>query len=60
MATAVVPRVYKNYVDGEWVESRSGKAFENRNPANTEELVGMFPACTEEDVNAAIDSAKEA
>ena len=60
MATAVVPRDYKNYIDGEWVESRSGKAFENRNPANTQELVGMFPACTEEDVNAAIDSAKEA
>lgn len=60
MATAVVPKVFKNFINGEWVESRSGKAFENRNPANTEELVGMFPAGTPEDVNAAVDAAKQA
>jgi acyl-CoA reductase-like NAD-dependent aldehyde dehydrogenase len=60
MATAVFPKLYKNYINGEWVESRSGKAFENRNPANTDELVGMFPASTEEDVNLAIEAAREA
>ena len=43
MATAAVPRVFKNFINGEWVESRSGQAYENRNPANTDELVGMFP-----------------
>ena len=42
MATAASPRVFKNFINGEWVESRSGKAYENRNPANTDELVGMF------------------
>jgi acyl-CoA reductase-like NAD-dependent aldehyde dehydrogenase len=60
MATAVFPKVFKNYINGEWVESRSGKAFENRNPANTEELLGMFPASTPEDVNAAVAAAKQA
>jgi len=60
MATAVIPKVFKNYINGEWVESRSNKAFENRNPANTDELIGMFPSSTEEDVNAAVDAAKEA
>jgi acyl-CoA reductase-like NAD-dependent aldehyde dehydrogenase len=60
MATAVIPKLYKNYINGEWVESRSNKAFENRNPANTEELVGMFPASTEEDVQLAIEAAREA
>jgi alpha-ketoglutaric semialdehyde dehydrogenase len=60
MATAVFPKVYKNFVNGEWVESRSNIAFENRNPANTGELIGMFPSSTEEDVNAAVDAAKEA
>src|SRR5574337_1048161 len=60
MATAVIPKVYKNYINGEWVEARSNKAFENRNPANTDELIGMFPASTEEDVNAAVDAAREA
>lgn len=60
MATAVFPKLYKNYINGEWVESRSGKAFENRNPANTDELVGMFPASTEEDAQLAIEAAREA
>jgi len=60
MATAVVPRVFKNYINGEWLESASGRAFENRNPADSEELVGMFPASTAEDVDAAVDAAAEA
>jgi len=60
MATAVAPRMFKNFINGEWVESRSGKAYENRNPANTDELVGMFVSSTEEDVNAAVDAATEA
>jgi acyl-CoA reductase-like NAD-dependent aldehyde dehydrogenase len=60
MATAVAPRVYKNFINGEWVESRNGQAYENRNPANTDELVGMFVSSTNEDVDAAVDAAKEA
>src|ERR1700733_12866844 len=60
MATAAVPRVYRNFINGEWVESRSGKAYENRNPANTDELVGMFVSSTSEDVDAAVESAKQA
>jgi acyl-CoA reductase-like NAD-dependent aldehyde dehydrogenase len=60
MATAVMPRVYKNYLNGEWVESRSGKAIENRNPANRDELIGMFAASSEEDVNSAVEAAREA
>src|SRR5437879_5315489 len=60
MATAVAPRIFKNFINGEWVESRSGKAYENRNPANTDELVGMFASSTAEDADAAVDAAKEA
>jgi aldehyde dehydrogenase (NAD+) len=60
MATAIAPRVFKNFINGEWVESRSGKSYENRNPANTDELIGMFVSSTAEDVNAAVDAAKEA
>jgi aldehyde dehydrogenase (NAD+) len=60
MATAVAPRIFKNFINGEWVESRSGKAYENRNPANTDELIGMFVTSTAEDVDAAVDAAKEA
>jgi aldehyde dehydrogenase (NAD+) len=60
MTTTVVPRVFKNYINGEWVESASGRAFENRNPADTDELVGMFPLSSTEDVDAAVDAAAEA
>jgi alpha-ketoglutaric semialdehyde dehydrogenase len=58
MATAVAPRVYKNFINGEWVDSRSGNAYENRNPANTNELVGMFVSSTSEDVDAAVEAAQ--
>ena len=54
MATAVTPKVFKNYIDGEWIPARSGKAIEDRNPANTGELVGMFPASSADDVDAAM------
>src|SRR5258708_5927489 len=60
MGTSVAPRMFKNFINGEWVDSRSGKAYENRNPANTDELVGMFVSGTEEDANQAVDAAKEA
>ncbi|HXX17897.1 MAG TPA: aldehyde dehydrogenase family protein [Candidatus Acidoferrum sp.] len=60
MATAFAPKTFKNYINGEWVEARGGKAIENRNPANRDELVGMFPASTAEDVRDAADAAQSA
>lgn len=60
MATLTIPKVYKNFINGEWAEAGSGKAYENRNPANTDDCIGMFPLGTEEDVNAAVEAAKEA
>ena len=60
MASPAAVKVFKNFINGEWVESRSGKSIENRNPANTGELVGMIPASNDEDVSIAIDAAKAA
>ncbi len=60
MATAVTPKVYKNYINGEWVDGSGSAAIEDRNPANRDELIGMFPSSTEADVNRAVDAAKEA
>ena len=31
-------KVFKNFIDGEWVESASGRTFEDRNPADTREV----------------------
>ena len=44
-------KVFKNYINGEWTESRSGKTFPNINPANTDETVGLFQASNADDVN---------
>jgi alpha-ketoglutaric semialdehyde dehydrogenase len=60
MATAAAARVFKNFINGEWVPAKSGKTLENRNPANTEELIGEFPLSGPEDVDAAVSAAKNA
>jgi alpha-ketoglutaric semialdehyde dehydrogenase len=53
-------KVFKNFIDGEWVESSSGETFENRNPADTRDLVGIFQKSNKDDVNAAVEAAKRA
>lgn len=55
-----MPEAYKNFINGEWVASQTGETFENRNPANTDEVVGLFQKSDQRDVNAAIGAAKEA
>src|SRR3954454_24032712 len=54
------PNVYRNFIDGEWVESASGETFENRNPADTRDVVGIFQKSNREDVYAAVDAARRA
>src|SRR5258705_5846718 len=41
-------QTFKNYINGEWVGG--SKTFENRNPANTDEVVGIFAKGTPQDV----------
>jgi aldehyde dehydrogenase (NAD+) len=52
--------LYKNYINGKWVDAKSGKTFENRNPADRHDLVGFFPASSPEDVDEAVGAAKKA
>jgi acyl-CoA reductase-like NAD-dependent aldehyde dehydrogenase len=51
---------FKNYIDGHWVEARGGQTFENRNPANRNDLIGLFPVSTREDIDEAVRAAKKA
>jgi len=51
---------YKNFINGEWVSSQSGELFENRNPANTDDLIGLFQKSNQADVQRAIDAAEAA
>src|SRR5436309_9751536 len=41
-------QTFKNYINGEWVGG--AKTFENRNPANTDEVVGLFAKGMAQDV----------
>src|SRR5262245_18762449 len=50
--------IFANYINGEWVSG--AKTFENRNPANTDELVGLFAKGSAADVTAAADAAAAA
>jgi alpha-ketoglutaric semialdehyde dehydrogenase len=54
------PEVYKNLINGQWVESKSGKTYENINPADQSDVVGVFQKSNADDVKDAIDAASEA
>jgi acyl-CoA reductase-like NAD-dependent aldehyde dehydrogenase len=69
--TATVPRAdtrgdnarrtsFGNYIGGQWLPAVSGRTFENRNPADTSDLVGSFADSGAEDVAAAVSAAREA
>src|SRR5262249_6828522 len=58
--SAAETRIYKNFIDGEWVASSTGETFEDRNPADNREVVGIFQKSNKADVNAAVDAAKQA
>ena len=49
---------YKNFIAGEWVEPSTGNYFENRSPANSDDLIGLWPRSGQQDVERAVASAK--
>ena len=49
--------IFPNYINGAWVE---GPTFENRNPANTAEIVGLHVAGTPADIARAAAAAEAA
>ncbi len=48
---------FQNYIAGQWVAPSSGAWFENRNPADTTDLIGRFPRSSAADVDRAVVSA---
>jgi acyl-CoA reductase-like NAD-dependent aldehyde dehydrogenase len=59
MATTATPTsTFHNFIDGEWRSSVSGDLFENRNPANVDDLIGVFQKSTRTDVDEAVDAAR--
>ena len=49
---------FKNYIGGQWIEPASGEYFENRNPADHNDLIGRFPRSDARDVQRAVESGK--
>jgi len=54
-----VSELFKNFIDGQWVESHTGRTFERKNPA-TGELVGTYTKSDATDVDAAVAAAANA
>lgn len=52
--------LYKNYINGEWVASVTGKTFKSLNPADTSDELGEFPASDGRDVEKAVAAADRA
>src|SRR5260221_12741256 len=50
-------KTYHNFIGGQWVPSKSGQWLENRNPADTRDLIGRFPLSISDDVAAAVSAA---
>ncbi|WP_031497603.1 aldehyde dehydrogenase family protein [Bryobacter aggregatus] len=51
-------QTFGNYINGEWITK--GDTFEDRNPANTDEVVGLFVKGSAADMDAAAAAAAEA
>jgi alpha-ketoglutaric semialdehyde dehydrogenase len=56
----VEPKSYRNFIDGEWVESAARETLEDRNPADRSEVIGTFQNSSQADVDAAVEAARRA
>jgi aldehyde dehydrogenase (NAD+) len=54
------PSLYHHLIGGRFVASSSGRTSENRNPADTRQIIGVFPEGSAADVDAAVAAAQAA
>jgi aldehyde dehydrogenase (NAD+)/retinal dehydrogenase len=50
----------KLYINGEYVDAKSGKSFSLKNPKNNQQVVSAVPIAGPEDVERAVDAAEKA
>jgi alpha-ketoglutaric semialdehyde dehydrogenase len=60
MTTELALETQSNYIGGKWVPAASGRTFEDRNPADNDDVVGVFAEGGAADVEAAVAAAKKA
>ncbi|HTC23688.1 MAG TPA: aldehyde dehydrogenase family protein, partial [Gemmatimonadales bacterium] len=53
-----MPKTFANFIAGRWVPPTTDEYFENRNPADTRDIIGRFPDSGVEDVARAVEAAK--
>ncbi len=54
------PKIHPNLIGGKWQTTGGGEVFEDRNPADWEDIVGLFPKATVEETRSAIEAARAA
>lgn len=52
--------IYRNFINGEWVESSSDKTIQNVNPANTGDVIGTVKLSTRGEAQKAVEAAYNA
>jgi acyl-CoA reductase-like NAD-dependent aldehyde dehydrogenase len=55
-----VAETFRNFIGGEWVAAQSGETFQNVNPADTREVVGLFQRSGSDDARRAVEAARDA
>ncbi|HEX9217796.1 MAG TPA: aldehyde dehydrogenase family protein, partial [Gemmatimonadales bacterium] len=53
-----MPPEFKNFIAGDWVAPSTGEYFDNRNPADWNDVIGRFPRSGPDDLKRAIASAR--
>ncbi|HLB54390.1 MAG TPA: aldehyde dehydrogenase family protein [Gemmatimonadales bacterium] len=53
-----MPRTFRNFINARWSAPSTRRYFENRNPADTRDLIGRFPDSDFEDIGAAVRAAE--
>jgi methylmalonic acid semialdehyde dehydrogenase len=52
--------IYRNFINGQWVESASSKTAQNLNPANTDDVLGTIRQATRDEARSAVEAASQA
>jgi methylmalonic acid semialdehyde dehydrogenase len=53
-------QTYRNFINGQWVESTSNRTVNNTNPADTDDILGIIRQATREEAKAAVEAAADA
>ena len=52
--------IYRNFINGQWIESESSRTVENINPANTDDVLGTIRQATRDEARSAVEAASQA